>query len=366
MKKNNIRILFIGPHRPHRNPSQRFRMEQYFPYLLQHGFNFDYSWFLNERDDEVFYSPGNSAGKFLIFLKAIRIRLRDVLRAKKYDIVFVQREAFMTGSVFFEKQFARSGAKLIFDFDDAIWLDDTSAANKNLNWLKRPSKTADLIGLAHLVIAGNNFLATYARSYNQNTIVIPTIVDTDVFKPSNDAVILERPVCIGWTGSISTLKHFRLLLPVFKMLKDRFNDKISFRLIGDKKSLAEEPWIEQVAWNADSEVADLSQMDLGVMPLPDDEWSKGKCGFKAIQYMSLAIPCVASPVGVNTEIIQHNVNSFLASSDEEWIDLLSKLIESSSLRKQTGTNARQTIEEKYSLRSQAPVLVSKLKSLVEQ
>src|SRR6476660_1728409 len=130
MTGNGIRILFIGPHRPNRNGSQRFRMEQYFPYLIQQGFTCDYSWYINAGDDKIFYSHGHWFGKTLLVLKAIKTRLTDVLKANCYQIIFIQREAFIFGSYFFEKQFARSKACVIFDFDDAIWLEDTSEANK--------------------------------------------------------------------------------------------------------------------------------------------------------------------------------------------------------------------------------------------
>ncbi|MEP7128068.1 MAG: hypothetical protein ABI729_04330, partial [Chitinophagales bacterium] len=181
MSVKPIKILFIGPHRPNRNPSQRFRIEQFIPYLERSGFKCDYSWFLNEKDDRIFYSSGNVLQKFWIFLKAIAIRLRDVWHANRYDIIFIQREAFMTGSVFFERMLSRSKAKLVFDFDDAIWLEDTSEANKSLKWLKRPAKTADIISFADLVIAGNDYLATYVQQFNANVVVIPTVVDADRF-----------------------------------------------------------------------------------------------------------------------------------------------------------------------------------------
>ncbi len=363
MKEATIRILFIGPHRPGRNPSQRFRMEQYFPYLQQEGFTCDYSWFINERDDELFYSKGHLASKFLLLLKAVRVRLRDLMQAKKYDIVFVQREAFMTGTAFFEKRFSRSGARLVYDFDDAIWLQDTSAANQNLSWLKRPSKTTEIIKAAGLVIAGNSFLADYAKAFNTNVAVIPTVVDTEVFKPGVKVKAATAPVCIGWTGSSSTIRHFQMLLPVFKKLKEQYKEQIVIRLIGDKRSILNETWIEQVSWNAADEVEALREFDIGVMPLPEDTWSKGKCGFKAIQYMSLAIPSVVSPVGVNTEIIQHGINGMYAKDEETWILILSKLIESAELRKVIGDAGRKTIMQGYSVQSQLPKLVSALRSI---
>jgi glycosyltransferase involved in cell wall biosynthesis len=363
MREETIRILFIGPHRPQRNPSQRFRMEQYFPYLTQQGFICDYSWFISENDDEVFYSRGKALSKFMLLLKAFKVRISDLMQINNYDIIFIQREAFMTGSVFFEKQFARSHPKLIYDFDDAIWLHETSEGNESFGWLKRPAKAVNIIRLADLVITGNNYLADFARQFNDHITIIPTVVDTNVFKPADTSKAEGTPICIGWTGSISTIKHFRLLLSVFRKLKYKYANKICFRLICDKKTLIEEEWIEKVSWNANDEVQQLNQLDIGVMPLPPDEWSKGKCGFKAIQYMSLEIPVVLSPVGVNTEIVRHGINGFLASSEQDWFKFLSMLIDSKELRIKIGEAARKTIVAKYSLQSQLPVLISNLRAL---
>lgn len=363
MKKNTTRILFIGPHRPNRSPSQRFRMEQYFPDLTKQGFTCDYSWFIIEHDDEILYSAGNRISKFFLFVRAIGIRLRDVLRANKYDIIFLQREAFMTGSIFFERQFASAHPKLIFDIDDAIWLPDISEGNNTLSWLKRPAKTVSIIQLSDLIIAGNIYLSDFAKHYSPNVVVIPTVVDTGIFKPSSTPKTSGSPICIGWSGSISTIKHFRLLLSVFRKLKDKYTENICFMIICDKKTFIEEKWIEKVSWNANDEVQQLNQLDIGVMPLPPDEWSKGKCGFKAIQYMSLEIPVVVSAVGVNNEIVQHGINGFVASTDQDWFEFLSMLIDSKELRIKIGEAARKTIVAKYSLQSQLPVLISNLRAL---
>ena len=156
------RILFVASHRPHRSPSQRFRFEQYLDFLRANGFEYDFSYLISASDDKVFYAPGNTFSKVLIFLTSAFRRMNDVLRAGKYDIIFVQREAFMTGSSFFEKRFSKSRAKLVFDFDDAIWNHDVSEANRKFEWLKDAAKTGKIIGYSDLVIAGNRYLADYA------------------------------------------------------------------------------------------------------------------------------------------------------------------------------------------------------------
>lgn len=327
-------------------------MEQYFPYLKEAGFDYDYSWFIDEKDDRVFYSSGKWIGKLGVFLKAIRIRLSDVLRSNRYDVIFIQREAFMTGSVFFEKQFSRSRARVIFDFDDAIWLDDVSEQNRKLRWLKRPSKTADIIRMADEVIAGNHFLAEYARQFSQHVHIIPTIVDTAVFKPAGPARRAGEPICIGWSGSKTTVKHFETVLPALRKLNEIYGHKIRFKLVGDRNFRAEGLHMECSDFSFENELKEFREMDIGLMPLPDDIWSKGKCAFKAIQYMSFETPPVVSPVGMNTEVVQHGVNGYLANSFEDWISSISQLVESDELRTRLGKKARQTILDKYSLQSQ--------------
>jgi len=352
------KILFIGPHRPNRNGSQRFRMEQYFPYLKAAGYECDYSWFIDERDDRIFYSSGHWIDKLGVFLKAIRVRLADIMFSNRYDVIFVQREAFMTGTAFFERQFRRSRARLIFDFDDAIWLEDVSAQNQALRWMKRPGKTADIIRMADAVIAGNTYLAAFAGQFNRNVHIIPTVVDTEVFAPALRSTDENQSICIGWSGSKTTVKHFTTVLPALKKIADEFGSRVKFMLVGDAAFHAEGLPLETSDFRFEHELHHFRQMDIGLMPLPDDEWSKGKCAFKAIQYMAMEIPPVASPVGMNSEVVNHGVNGFLATSTLEWVQWLSRLIQSPELRRELGKAGRKTVIENYSVHSQMNKLMN--------
>jgi glycosyltransferase involved in cell wall biosynthesis len=340
-----INILCV--HRPNRSPSQRFRFEQYIEFLKNDGFDCNLSYLLNEKDDKVFYSKGKLFAKINIVIKSFFKRLGELNQIKENDIVFIQRECFMLGTSFFERLFAKSGAKVIFDFDDAIWLQNVSEANKTFVWLKNPNKTAKIITCSSLVIAGNDYLAKYALRYNRNVVIIPTTIDTNEYckipSPRNEKVI------IGWSGSITTIQHFEYAIPFLKRIKEKFKDKVEFRVIGDASYVNEELSIKGIAWNKQTEIEDLSIFDIGIMPLPDDEWAKGKCGLKGLQYMALEIPTIMSPVGVNAEIINDGVNGFLASEHTEWVNKLSKLIESEELRKQIGIESRKTVEENYSV-----------------
>ncbi|MEK6616813.1 MAG: glycosyltransferase family 4 protein [Bacteroidota bacterium] len=357
------KILFIGAHRLNRSPSQRFRFEQYFSFLERNGFECHLSYLLSEADDRIFYSEGNFIKKVSVVVKSFLRRRKDISKAKEYDIIFIQREAFMTGSVYFEKQLKKTGKKIVFDFDDAVWLPNVSEGNRKFEWMKNFAKTKTIIELSDSVIAGNNFLADYAGRFTKNTIVIPTTIDTSYHQKqvfSKDDV----KICIGWTGSHTTIRHFEHAIPVLKKLKEKFPDKIYFKVIGDNTFENKELCIKGVLWKLENEISELSEFDIGIMPLPDDEWAKGKCGLKGLQYMSLEIPTVMSPVGVNNEIISDGVNGFLAGNESEWIEKISLLIENPEVRKKIGTEARKTVEDNYSVNSQKENYLNVLKSLL--
>ena len=344
------KLLYIAPHRPGRSPGQRFRFEQYTDFLESEGFTITYSFLLNAWDDRHFYQRGNYLLKCWIALKCVIIRLFDVLRAWRYDYIIVYREAHFWGWAIFEKLLSMSRAALIFDFDDAIWLNDTSESNKNLSWLKSSAKTAKIAHLANVVTVGNSFLADYARQSNPNVVIVPTAIDTDAYKYRG--AVDSEPVTIGWIGSTTTLKHFQNAIPALTAIKQKYGNRVNFKVIVDVDYEEPELGLKSTKWSKDTEVEELNKVDIGIMPLPDDRWSCGKCGFKGIQYMALGIATVMSPVGVNTDIIEHGKNGFLASSDSEWIDCLSQLIESVELRQRLGEAARKTIDERYSVRSQ--------------
>jgi glycosyltransferase involved in cell wall biosynthesis len=343
------RVLFIASHRPNRSPSQRFRFEQYLDFLRSNGFENELSFIISETDDKYFYSKGYYLRKFWILLKSLFKRLKDKARYNDFDIVFVQREAIMIGTTYFEKSIRKSKAKYIFDFDDSIWLMDTSDGNKKFEWLKDPEKTARNIRHAHLVVAGNAYLADYARHYNKNIRIIPTTIDTEVYKPDKKE---HSNVIIGWSGSVTTIKHFEYAEDFLKKIKQKYGKQVEIVVVGDGSYHNNELEITGRPWRAADELVTLNTFDIGIMPLPDDEWAKGKCGLKGLQYMALEIPTIMSPVGVNTEIIQNGENGFLASSVEEWVDCISKLVESKELRLAMGKAARQTVVEKYSVQSQ--------------
>jgi len=347
------RVLIITTHRKDRAPGQRFRFEQYLNYLNENGFEVKLSFILDENTDEIFFSSGNPIRKGLIFIRTFIKRINEARSNQHWDIVFIFREAHMFGSIFIEKlwKIKHPKTKFVFDFDDSIWLKDVSEANKYFSWLKNPAKTAKIIGLADLVFAGNQFLAEYASKYNNNVKIIPTTIDTNEYVRIVDKTKTKK-ICIGWSGSITTIKHFEYALPFLAKLKQKYDDGIYFKVIGDGNYIHESLGIHGVPWNKECEIKELSEIDIGIMPLPNDEWAQGKCGLKGLQYMALEIPTIMSPVGVNTEIINDGLNGYLANTIDEWVEKLSLLINSSELRERIGKEARQTVMERFSVESQ--------------
>ncbi|MCB9169440.1 MAG: glycosyltransferase family 4 protein [Flavobacteriales bacterium] len=341
------RILFIASHRPGRAPGQRFRFEQYFSHLERNGFQCELSYLVSPEDDSVLYQRGHHLEKARFVRRSHAVRANDVKRMNAFDIIFIFREALMTRSTRYEQAFRTSRAKLVFDFDDAIWLPNVSAANRRWAWLKGAGKTAGLIRMADLVFAGNAYLAAYASRSNAHVEIVPTTIDTEEYLPVPKKE--QGPVVIGWSGSLTTIQHFQYAIPALRVLKERFGDRIAIRVVGDGGYREPDLGVQGLPWRKETELKDLGAMDIGIMPLPDDDWARGKCGLKGLQYMALGIPAVMSPVGVNTEIIADGVNGFLAGPIEDWVEKMGRLIGDAELRLRLGTAARDTVERRYSV-----------------
>jgi len=353
------KILFLTPYPTNSAPSQRFRFEQYFSFFKDENIDYDTLSFLDEATWKIFYQKGFLLKKTLGILKGLLNRHLLLLKIHQYDKLFIHREAAMIGPAYFEWIYSKLFKKeIIFDFDDAIWLKDVSNANQNLSWLKFPDKTKSIIAYSKTIIAGNTFLSNYAKQFNANVYVIPTTIDTNYHYPSKKTI--SDTIKIGWTGSSTTNKHLELISDVLQHITQTYSN-VKIIMISNQPIISSKFRLKFVEWKQSSEIEDLSQIDIGIMPLPDNEWAKGKCGFKGLQYMALEIPTIMSPVGVNTEMIQDRKNGFLASNKNEWISKLSALIESKELRESLGKNGRKTIEKKYSITNHKDFLISLLK-----
>jgi glycosyltransferase involved in cell wall biosynthesis len=366
MADRPIRVLALSPI-PEEGAGCRFRIAQFVPYLEAHGFSVTLRTLFTARFFNLVYQRGQYVRKAIAFVPlAIRhaLSLRDVGR---FDVVFLYREMFPIGPAVTERVMSRRGwPPVIFDFDDAIFLPSVSDANRVIATLKQPSKTATIISRVAHVIVGNEYLASYARRFSQAVTTIPTCVDTDRYVPRTVRALGnggEVVPVIGWIGSPTTAPFLRALYRVFTRLSVRH--RFVLRVSGAGEAIAiDGVTVENAPWSLEREVALFNTCDIGVYPLPDDEWSRGKCGFKAIEFMACGVPVVASPVGVNREIVEDGVNGFLASSEAEWADRLERLLTDATLRRRFAAEGRRTVEDRYSLRTNAPRLAETLRAVI--
>jgi glycosyltransferase involved in cell wall biosynthesis len=360
-----VRLLVLSPV-PAEGAGCRFRVMQYVPALERAGFSVTVAPFFDAAFFDLVYRPGRYVEKFGAFMRQSLARLKLLMSRDRYDAFFVYREAYPFGPPLFETFLAHAqGRPLVYDFDDAIFMSNSSEANRFASALKYPQKVASIIRRSALVLAGNEYLAAYARTYNPSVAVLPTCVDTNVFAPRRTPGVAADRLVVGWIGTPTTATYLKSLGPSLSRLASAH--QYVLRVSGSGQPL-EFPGVTTVneRWTLDREVELFNTCDIGVYPLKDDEWAKGKCGFKAIQFMACGVPVVAAAVGVNTEIIQDGVNGFLASTGQEWDDKVGRLLADAALRQRLGAAGRKTIEERYSLAVNAPRLASLLRDAVDR
>ena len=356
-----MRVLALMPGLYDTSPGQRYRLEQWDPLLRERGVEITYAPFEDEELHSIVYKPGQMGKKMQLVGRNLARRFSTITKARKYDLVYILREAALLGPAIFERLLYQQRVPFVFDFDDAIFVTYRSPSNGYLSYLKFASKTKTICRLASHVMVGNPYLAEYAGQVNDNVTVIPTTIDTDKYRvapPRNS----DGPLTIGWTGSYSTVQHLDTLRGALQKLAETENFRL--RVIGTPTYELAPVQVDAMQWRAATELEDLSAIDIGVMPLPDDNWSKGKCGLKALQFMALGIPTICSPVGVNTDIIQDNENGFLAATEAEWVEKLTRLLREGELRRRLGHAGRTTLEEKYSAVTQAPRVYEIFKSVL--
>ena len=343
------------------SPSQRYRLEQWEPLLRERGVEITYAPFEDEELHSLLYEPGLLPQKLKLVSRGLKRRWSQVRSVKDFDLVYILREAALLGPPVFEKLIHQRRVPIVFDFDDAIFVSYRSPSNGYLSYLKFASKTKTICRIASHVMVGNPYLAEYARQFNDRVTVIPTTIDTEKYRvpPRTEK---SGPLVIGWTGSHSTVQHLDTLRGALKKLAER--ESFRLRVIGTPTYDCPPVDVEAIRWRSETEVEDVAAIDIGVMPLPEDRWSIGKCGLKALQFMALGIPTICSPVGVNKDIIQDDQNGFLAATEDEWVDKLTRLLRSHELRQRLGQAGRVTVEQKYSALAQTPRIYEIFKSVL--
>lgn len=356
-----MKVLALVPYPIGRAPGQRYRIEQWAPYLVEHGVEVEFASFASAELAAILYRPGLLVTKTRLMIKASLARVRDAWASRRFDVVLVHREASLAGPAWAERLAKRRRSALVYDFDDAVWVPYLSPTNRYLSYLKFPGKTRAICRMASLVLAGNENLAEWARQYSPNVHVVPSTVSLREYqvRPGSTS---EVPV-IGWTGSHSSAQYLRLLeVPLARLRRQR-----PFRLVlvGVSGLSMRGIAVECRPWNATTEAQDLWDFDVGIMPLPDEAWARGKCGMKAIQYMAVGVPAVVSPVGANRTIVRDGVDGYHAATDDDWVDRLERLLADAELRQRLGRAARASVELSYSAETQAPRVAALMKALME-
>ena len=356
-----MNVLILLPYLPQTAPGQRFRIEQWARVLERSGVHVRLMSFESKWLHAVRFAKGRHVEKACAVLSCMLQQLARIATLRReWDVVFLFRELLPVGPPLLEALLVRKGMPVVYDFDDAIFLPNVSEANRRLGWLKQPQKASAICRMSTHVTVGNRYLQAYALRYTPQVSVVPTTIDTEWYTMKDGVAMRGRPI-LGWSGSLTTGQHLRTILPALQRLRWRYDFRL--KVIGGELEAVPGLEIECQPWRNETEVADLQSFDIGMMPLPDDPWSHGKCGLKALQYMAVGVPTVASPIGVNAEIIQDGTNGFLATTEQEWVEKLSRLLSDEPLRTTFAVEGRKTVEERYSAAVHAPRLLSILERI---
>lgn len=342
------KILILCPYPFDTAPSQRLKYEQYIPYLETQGFDLEVVPFFSRRTYAILYKPGRTLRKGIGVIAALARRFALLPRVRAADGVYIHLNVAPLGPPWLEWLTCRLARAVVYDIDDMVHLLPTSRANAAAGFLKSSSRYFLLMRCANHVITCTPALDRLVRDVNPHTTDISSTINTDTYQPCNP-YSNDKELVLGWSGSHSTAPYLHLLDGVLQTLASRHR----FRLLVMGPERFELPGVnvEVIPWSAEIEIPTLQRIDIGLYPLPDDPWVQGKSGLKALQYMALAIPVVASAVGCNDRVVAHGASGFLVSSAAEWTAKLERLLVDPALRRQLGLHGRSLVEKTYSVRA---------------
>lgn len=355
-----MKVLALASY-PIEAAATRYRLEQFVVPLAERGITMTVRPFLDSRLFSTLYQRRRLPLTALGLVRSALMRFGDAFRAREADVVLVQREAMIFGPPLIEWLTTQVGNRpLLLDLDDATYVSYTSPTYGRLaSTLKWFSKTDDLIRWAKVVTCGNRIIAEYVSGKGTQARVIPTVVDTERFRPSSATDESDTPV-LGWVGTHSTFQYLETIFPALQELARDYSFRL--KVVGAGAHRIELPGVEvlNLEWSLEREVEDFQSFDIGLYPIIADKWAMGKSGFKAIQYMAVGVPYVVSPVGTCTEIGEPGRTHFLASTQDEWREALGKLLADRELRKRMGAAGRRHATDYYTVPIQADKLAAAL------
>lgn len=358
------KILVICPHPVDVAPGQRLKYEQYFGYWRQHGYEVTVSPFFSKRMQSILYNKSNKLEKTWWVLRAYVKRIVGLFSLKDYDLVYIFLWVTPFGYPLMERLYATVNPNIVYDIDDAIFIKSKSLVNRSIDFIRGRSKPFFLMKKARHVIACTPFLTEVAASYNNHVTDISSTINTETYQPVN-SYSNDHKLVLGWSGSHSTAPFLYLLKDVLLEL----NRLKPFKLLvmGDASFKIEGLDMEALPWSVENEVPVLQRFDIGLYPLPlDNQWVLGKSGLKALQYMAVGLPVVATAIGANYRIIEDGNTGLLVKTKEEWIEKLLLLMNDPALRQKIGSAARLNVENHYSLHANAPVYINILDSVARK
>ncbi|HEY0077484.1 MAG TPA: glycosyltransferase [Pyrinomonadaceae bacterium] len=360
-----LRVLGLASY-PLEAAATRYRLEQYVAPLAERGVRLEVRPFIDSRLFKSLYRRDELSRNVLRLAGASLARLRDAWAARHTDVLLVQREAMIFGPPVVEWLATRlGGCPLVLDLDDATYVAYTSPTYGRLgSALKWFGKTDDLIRWAQVVTCGNRSIAEYVESRGARAVLIPTVVDTERFRPPEQVAAREadgEPPTLGWIGTHSTFPYLESIFPVLQRLARRHSFRLKVVGAGRESIRLEGVEVESLEWNLEREISDFQSFDVGLYPIVWSDWATGKSGFKSIQYMAVGVPFVATPIGASAEIGEEGVTHFAARSEDEWLDALERLVSDKALRRRMGEAGRRHALEHYTVAAQADKLADALR-----
>lgn len=343
-----MKILLLSRY-SRKGASSRLRTMQYLPKLAEAGLQVEVAPLFDDAYLDALYGGKRRVANLFFYYQT---RLAHLLARPHPDAIWVEYEALPWIPWFIERLVLPSGIPLITDYDDAVFHRYDMARNPLVRGILG-SKIDRIMAASTIVVAGNSYLAERAQKAGAARVeVIPTVLDAQSYDRGDPAMLNQKPV-IGWIGSPSTWEEFAApMMPLLLSVAE--TESVMIRAVGAAQDVISSPTLDILPWSEDTEVASIQSMDIGIMPLADSPWARGKCGYKLIQYMACGLPVIASPVGVNVDLVEHGVNGFLASNELQWREALTVLIRNPELRRRMGAAGRKKVEEHYSLQVWAP------------
>jgi len=339
------RVLFLTRY-PIEGASSRYRVFQYLPHLKNLGVDTSVQSFMDTSMYRTSLQTGRTISKIWDVLHATTRRLWTLRRWRDYDIIYMQRELFPFGGLVIERWLKRRGAILFFDFDDALFIKKASRYNRIATFFRSSKKIIDLFRIVDCVVAGNEWLAIEAKDAGAlRTTCLEVAEDTGRI-PMHTPHTNSSPVTIGWLGSPSTVKYLRLIEPVLQDIASN-HPELRWELMGGNDFKMDGVDWKLQDWSLDGELEALARFDIGLMPLPDEDWAKGKSGGKARTYMAAGIVPVVAAIGYNTQLIRNNETGYLCSTPEHWQSNISKLISDPELRQKIANTAREEVNTRF-------------------